>query len=109
MEALRIYDGGANGTSWSLVFQDQFGYNWSDMTTGDFNNDGYFDLALARYATTPNVTNLIKMWSGLNWQALSELSVNTSTPLRAVAGGNISTPYAGSELAADGVAAHRRT
>jgi hypothetical protein len=99
VESLKIWDGGATGTAWNLVFQDQFGYNWSDMTTGDFNNDGFADLSLIRYATSPNVTNLIKIWSGANWGALGELSVNTGTPLRAEAGGNISNVYGGSELA----------
>ena len=96
---LRIYDGGATAAAaeWKQWYEESFGGTWKDMAAGDFNNDGYDDLALVR-----NADRLIKVYRGgtSGLSALAERGGDVTDWL-AVAGGNIFSDYAGDEIALD--------
>ncbi len=92
VERIKVFDGGATGTTWNVVFDEPFGAPWTDMATGDVNNDGRDDLLLIRQAS-----NLLKIYSGSTWATLAEGTYNF--PWLAIAAGNISSTYPGAEIA----------
>lgn len=98
-ETLRIFDGGANGTpgEWREVLSATYGALWADMATGDTNNDGKDDLILARSSDA-----MLTLYSGAGLaagQLVKLYEAKYNFPWTAVAMGNISKLYAGSEVA----------
>jgi hypothetical protein len=91
-DTLKIYDGGASGTTWAVARSESFGYQWRAMAAGDMNNDGFDDLALARWQS-----NLLKVYSGYNWSNLAESSYNF--PWLSLGIGNLSGSYPADEMA----------
>ncbi len=49
---------------------EQFATSWQALTTGDFNGDGYDDLALVR--NVAGQPSLIKVYNGRDWSVLAE-------------------------------------
>jgi hypothetical protein len=96
-ETLKVYDGGASGTAdqWTIAYTEQFNAQWVDMVAGDLNNDGGDDLSLVRNISQGG--KLLKSYNGRTWAALAEQNYNF--PWLALAAGNLSTDYAGDELA----------
>jgi hypothetical protein len=94
-ETLKIYDGGTNGTVWTITHTESFNALWQAMATGDINADGADDLAMVRNPSQAG--KLLKVYSGRNWATLSSESYNF--PWLALAVGNLSTQYTGHELA----------
>ncbi len=92
VESIKVFDGGAAGTTWSIIRDEPFGAPWTDMATGDVNNDGRDDLLLIRQAS-----NLVKIYSGSTWATLAEGTYNFTW--LAIAAGNISSTYPGAEIA----------
>ena len=96
---LRIYDGGATAAAadWKQWYEESFDSTWKDMAAGDFNNDGYDDLALVR-----NVDRRIMTYKG-GTSGLSVLAEKGGygTDWLAVAGGNVFSDFAGDEIALD--------
>ncbi len=93
-ESLRIFDGGTDGTAWSITRTESYNYYWQDMGTGDMNGDGRDDVALVR---NPTDNVLLIVYSGPNWATLHEGKY--SKPWLALAIGNISSSYSGEEIA----------
>lgn len=95
--ALRVYDGGSTGVSsdWTLWYSAYFGATWQDMAAGDFNNDGYADLALVR-----NVDRRVMVYRGSSsgFTTLASQS-GYATDWLGVAGGNLTADYDGDEIA----------
>ncbi len=98
-ETLRIYDGGTNATAgeWQQVLSAAYGALWADLSTGDMNADGNEDLILIRSSDA-----MLTLYSGAGLAAgqLTKLyEAKYNFPWAAVAMGNISKLYNGSEVA----------
>lgn len=62
---LRIYRGNATATSWTEVFNENFGSPFRLVTTGDINGDGFDDFGILR-----DVDRRIRWWSGVDFTTL---------------------------------------
>lgn len=92
---LVVFDGGTNATAgeWATSHQGSQTVAWQDMAAGDVNNDGADDLVTAR-----NADRGIKIYSGRTWATLVEQS-EYATDWYAVATGNLSSAFPGTEIA----------
>ncbi len=57
-------------TSSMPVYFEQFASSWQAITTGDFNGDGYDDLALVR--NVAGQPSLVKVYNGRDWSVIAE-------------------------------------
>ena len=94
-EALKIYDGGANGTQWTTTRELYYGALWQGMSAGDVNADGADDLAMVR---NPLLSDpLLTLYNGRTWTPLVERYFNF--PFLALAVGKLSLAHPGEQIA----------
>ena len=91
-EAVKVFDGGTNGTNWTVAYEESFAAPWEDISAGDVNHDGKDDLALVRQPG-----KVLKVYNGGTWTNLFQNGY--SKPWLTVAVGNLDSAYAGDELA----------
>ncbi len=94
-EALRVYDGGADGNTWSQSYVAYYGAPWQALATGDFNLDGADDLAMARNPI--GFSPFLGVYSGLTWGAIAEGTYGY--PWITLAAGKLSSASAPDQLA----------
>ncbi len=63
---LWVYNVSANTT----MYSESFAASWQAITTGDFNNDGASDLAMAR--NPAGNSPFLKVYNGFNWSTIAE-------------------------------------
>ncbi len=70
-ERLTVWDGNANGTSWTKIRNNGYGCSWEDIATGDVNADGRDDIALIRQC---NGDRRLTILNPVNWSTLHDAS-----------------------------------
>ncbi|HEY66233.1 MAG TPA: hypothetical protein G4O02_16905 [Caldilineae bacterium] len=74
-EHLVVWDGGANGTNWTKIRDNSYGWPWDDIALGDVNGDGRDDIAMIRYWESQHDRRLTIL-NPVNWTTLHDQSYN---------------------------------
>ncbi|NOZ26789.1 MAG: VCBS repeat-containing protein [Chloroflexi bacterium] len=72
-EHLTVWDGGADGTSWTKVRDNGYGWPWDAIALGDVNADGRDDIGMIRYWESLHDRRLTIL-NPVTWSALHDKS-----------------------------------
>jgi len=72
-EHLTVWDGGVNGTTWTKIRDNAYGWPWDGLALGDVNGDGRDDIAMIRHVEGQNDRRLTIL-DPVNWSTLHDKS-----------------------------------
>ncbi len=75
-EHITVWDGNADGTSWTKIKDMGFGDHWGGMAVGDINGDNLEDIALFRNSNPPNIDHRIVVYNPATWTTLVNNNYN---------------------------------
>lgn len=70
VDRILAFDPNADGTSWTIVFNEGYGAPWQRLVTGDVDGDGQDEVVAIRNVANPPERRIIIWDPGLNWQTI---------------------------------------